>query len=275
MPAPQKQMMATLAQNFFRTNMVKLPVDWKPPGDQYNNAFKSSELVTPPDPSSIFLPSTLNKYHTDTHKDIGKQYADFIDGICGAICDAIDKWMKLTMVAGMIVTGPVGVCPPGTTIGPPLMPFILATAPNKTPMLLRYSMAVALAFNTQWLMWQTGLMGQLMYPPFAAFPGPMAPPTPNVPMPLIAFASPGEVGLSPAMLKTTMIANLGDPLALHHMELFDAIAQAFGVVFPIFKASTLFTKVMGMGPIPSFVPPFVPVGPVVGGTSLPIPGVLT
>ena len=38
-------MMATLAQNFFRTNMVKLPVDWKPPGDQYNNAFKSGELV--------------------------------------------------------------------------------------------------------------------------------------------------------------------------------------------------------------------------------------
>jgi hypothetical protein len=27
--------------------------------------------------------------------------------------------------------------------------------------------------------------------------------------------------------------------------------------------------VMGMGPIPTFAPPFVPVGPVVGGSTLP------
>ena len=80
--------------------------------------------------------------------------------------------------------------------------------------MILYQVSMWVAGITQWLMWQTGLMGQLMYPPFAAFPGPMAPPTPNVPMPLIAFASPGEVGLSPAMLKTTMIANLGDPTVI-------------------------------------------------------------
>ena len=141
-------------------------------------------------------------------------------------------------------------------------------------MLLKYSTAIALAFNTQWLTWQSGLTGQLMYPAFAAFPGPMGPPTPNVPMPLITFASPGEVGLSAAMLKNTMVANLADPMAQHHQELFDSIAQAFGVVFPIFKASTMFMNVLGTGPIPTFAPPFVPVGPVMGGTSVPTPGIL-
>ena len=30
--------------------------------------------------------------------------------------------------------------------------------------------------------------------------------------------------------------------------------------------------VMGKGPIPTFAPPFVPVGPVVMGDNLPIPG---
>jgi len=29
------------------------------------------------------------------------------------------------------------------------------------------------------------------------------------------------------------------------------------------------TNVMGMGPVPAFAPPYVPVGPVVGGSILP------
>jgi len=56
--------------------------------------------------------------------------------------------------------------------------------------------------------------------------------------------------------------------------LFDAIAKAFNTVFQVFKASTMVQNVLGMGPIPTFVPPFVPVGPVVMGTVIPTPGVL-
>ena len=117
-------------------------------------------------------------------------------------------------------------------------------------------------------------MGTLMYPAFAAFPGPVAPPMPNIPLPLIAFSSPGESGLSPSTLKITMDANLADPKALHASDLFDAIAKAFNTVFQIFKASTMVQNVLGMGPIPTFAPPFVPVGPVVMGTVIPTPGVL-
>ena len=38
--------------------------------------------------------------------------------------------------------------------------------------------------------------------------------------------------------------------------------------------SLMVTGVMGFGPIPTFVPPFVPVGPVVMGSVIPMPGVL-
>ena len=72
-----------------------------------------------------------------------------------------------------------------------------------------------------------------------------------------------------------MDANLGDPTALHASDLFDAIAKAFSNVFQIFKVSTIVQNVLGMGPIPTFAPPFVPVGPVVMGTVIPTPGVLT
>jgi len=276
MPAPQKSQLAELAKLNFKAKAIGLPVKWQTPGgEQYIKAFSMSELVNPPDAASVFLAKSPNKYHVGTQKEIGKGFADFIDKISGALCDAIDKWMKLTSVAGMVINGPVGMVLPGNVVGPPLMPFILASAPMNTAQLMKYSKAIAQVVSTAWQQWQMGLMGQLMYPAFAAFPGPMAPPTPCVPMPLIAFSSPGEAMLSPAALKSQMIAALADPDALHHKELFDAVAQAFNTTFTLFKATTMVQNVLGTGPIPTFAPPFVPVGPVVGGTSVPTPGVLT
>jgi hypothetical protein len=276
MPAPQKQMFAQLAKVNFISKNIKLPADWSEPGDQYSDAFQPSEkMVAPNSPMNLIREATLNKYHADTAKDIGEKLAGYIDGICGAICDAIDKWMKMTMFASVIINGPTGMLLPGGVVGPPLMPLIFATAPKSKPQEMKFSNAIANAFGTLWQPWHLGLTGTLMYPPFAAFPGPMAPPMPNIPMPLIAFSSPGESGLSPSTLKSMMDANLGDPTALHASDLFDAIAKAFSNVFQIFKASTIVQNVLGMGPIPTFAPPFVPVGPVVMGTVIPTPGVLT
>jgi len=275
MPAPQKSMLAQLAKINFMSMGINLPMEWSQPGEQYSDAFKPSEIATAPNsPMNLFRDATLNKYHVDTAKTIGEQFEKYIDGICGAICDAIDKWMKMTMITSALINGPVGVVLPGSFVGPPLMPLILATAPKSTPQEIKYSNAVASALGTLWQAWQIGLMGTLMYPAFAAFPGPVAPPMPNIPLPLIAFSSPGESGLSPSILKSTMDANLADPKAQHASDLFDAIAKAFNTVFQVFKASTMVQNVLGMGPIPTFVPPFVPVGPVVMGTVIPTPGVL-
>jgi len=276
MPAPQGSQLAELAKLGFKSKAIGLPVKWRTPaGDQYTEAFSVSELVTPPDPASLFLAKSPNKYHVQTQSEIGKGFADYIDGISAAICDAIDKWMKLTSIAGMVINGPVGMVLPGNVVGPPLMPFILAAAPVETAQLMKYSKAIAQVISSGWQQWQMGLTGQLMYPAFAAFPGPVAPPTPNVPMPLIALSSPGEAMLAPAALRSQMVAALGDPEALHHKELFEAVAQAFNTTFTLFKATTLVQNVLGTGPIPTFAPPFVPVGPVVGGTSIPTPGVLS
>jgi hypothetical protein len=275
MPAPQKDLLAQLAKTNFISKNIQLPMGWAQPGDQYPNAFSPSEkMVAPNSPMNLFRESSLNKYHVDSAKTLGDQFAKYIDGICGAICDGIDKWMKMTMVAGVVINGPVGLLLPGGVIGPPLMPLIFATAPKNTPQEIKYSNAIANAFGTLWMPWHMGLTGMLSYPAFAAFPGPMAPPMPNIPVPLITFSSPGESGLSPSNLKSLMSANLADPQALHAIDLFDSIATAFSTVFQIFKASTLVQNVLGMGPIPTFAPPFVPVGPVLGGTVIPTPGVL-
>ncbi len=275
MPAPQKAQLAQLAKVLFTTKMVRLPTDWKPPGTQYPDAFKHSELAVPPNPpNNLFCEVSLNQYHVDTAKKIGKAFEDYIDGICDGICDGIDQWMKLTAFAGVIINGPVGVVTPGMVQGPPLGPLILNKAPMNTPQEQKYSNAIANAMGAAWQTWHMGIAGILTYPAFAAFPGPVAPPTPNVPMPLIALPSPGEVGLSPKALQGLMFTNLADPKALHAPALFDALATAFNIVFQTFKLSTTVNNVMGTGPVPTFAPPFVPVGPVVGGIGNSPPGCL-
>ena len=275
MPAPQKKQLSQLSKSLFLGKNIALPIQWAKPGIQYPDAFEPDEvMVIPNPPTTLFKEPNLNKYSVDTAKDIGKLFEKYIEGICGAVCDAIDKWLSLTSIASVIINGSVGILLPGGVIGPPLMPFILASAPMSTPQEIKYSKAIAATISNMWQLWQAGLTGVLMYPPFAAFPGPMAPPTPNTPVPLITFASPGEAGLSPASLKALMMVNLADPDALHAMDLFDSLSTAFNTIFQQFKATTLVQNVLGTGPIPTFAPPFVPVGPVLGGFVIPTPGVI-
>ena len=271
MPAPQKSMMTQLAKVNFCAKVIKLPMDWSSPPDeeQYPDAFEVNETTVPPNPpTTLFTQATLNKYHVESAKTIGDKFATYIEGVCGGICDGIDKWMKMATIVGVVVNGPTGQLLPGNVIGLPLGPLILAGAPMNTLQEIKYSTAIANAFGPLWLPWHMGLMGTLMYPPLASVPAPVAPPTPNVPLPLIALTSPGEAGLSPASLKGMMEVNLADPTALHASDLFDSISQAFNTVFQTFKATTIIKNVLGTGPVPSFVPPFSPVGPVVGGTAV-------
>ncbi len=274
MAAPQASMLAQLTKVNFSAKNIKVPVSWSQPNDQFPDAFQAPERMAPPNPpTSLFHEATLNKYHVGTAKEMSDKLEKYIDGICQAICGAIQNWMSMAMVNTAIINGPVGMVTPGGVFGPPIMPLILGQGPKATPMEMKYTQAIASAFGSAWQSWQSGLMGQLMYPAFAAFPGPMAPPMPNVPLPLMALPSSQEVLLSPILLKSSMVSNFGDASALHAADLFDALAQAFNPVFQMFKSTTMVQNVLGTGPIPTFAPPFVPVGPVVMGSVIPTPGV--
>lgn len=267
-------MLSRLSKMNFIAKGINLPMNWADMGAQFPDAFTEAErMAPPPSPMNLFREPTFNKYHVDSARRIGVMFEDYIDGICGAICEAIGKWMKMASVAGLTINGPVGNILPGGVIGPPLAPLIMAHAPREKKQNLKYSTAIANAIDVQWQKWHMGLTGALMYPSFAVFPGPMAPPMPNAPIPLIALSSSGESGLSPGALKNRMEENFGAFWAFHSSNLFDAIAKAFNSIFQIFKASTILTNVLGTGPVPSFAPPASPVGPVVAGFSVPTPGV--
>jgi hypothetical protein len=149
----------------------------------------------------------------------------------------------------------------------------MSSAPKATPQELKYSIAVAQAIGIGWASYTATIKvpGLPWYPAFATVPAPVAPPMPNVPMPVISLVQ-VTVPVSKNVLKGQMIGFLGDPKALHHVELFDGIADAFEKCFQIWQISTLVTNVLGTGPVPSFAPPVAPVGPVVAGVGNMIPG---
>ncbi len=137
----------------------------------------------------------------------------------------------------------------------------------------KYSMTIANVIGTGWLSYTSTIKvtGMPWYPAFAAVPSPVAPPVPNVPCPVIALTQ-VTTTVSASIMKQQMIGQLGDPKAQYHKELFDAITSAFEKVFQIWQASTMVGNVMGTGPVPTFAPPYVPVGPVVGGVGTMMPG---
>jgi hypothetical protein len=139
--------------------------------------------------------------------------------------------------------------------------------------------AVATGVGKCFKNWQDNVTipGLPLYPAFAAFPGPMAPPMPNVPVPLIACLS-GQLPM--IILPDQMRTEMGNALdggmkqkdpTKQYDALYGAIALVLAIGFAMWLASQQLMLTLGKGPIPTFAP-FVPVGPVVGGDNIAIPG---
>ena len=273
MPAPQASAMQQLARLKFTSFNLKVPKDWRDPsgsaGDHYSKAFKPEEKATQPGMPMLFQPASMNKYHTDTQKMHVAKIGKFIDDTCSAICSAWSQWQSLASMVGVVITAVTASV--GQVVGPPWQPFILASAPKSSPAEMKYSNVIATVMSTTWLQYTATIKvpGMPWYPAFAAFPSPVAPPTPNVPCPVAALT---QVPPQPALMKQQMVGQLGDPGAPFHSELFEAICDAFDKSFKIWQTSTQVTNVLGTGPVPSFAPPYSPVGPVVGGVGTMAPG---
>ncbi len=279
MPGPQPAQLKQLTKLAFRAHNIQIATDWKQPagdpdGKQYVDAFKPSELVRPFGADWLFIPATPNKYHVDSAKRMHGDFTKYIDGICDAICKAWDMWRLQAKFKDLKIMAVAAIGAPGCLDGPEIENFIMMTAPKATPNELKYSKAIAKHLSKAWKDWQSGVAvpGLPWYPAFAAFPGPQAPPMPNIPMPLITCPSTKMSAMSPASLKDGMVKALDDKDALHHAELFDAIAKGVFAVFMTWLPQQQIMNVMGKGPIPTFAPPFVPVGPVLAGDNLAIPG---
>ena len=273
MPAPQAAQMQQLARTQFKTFALKLPDKWKEPsGDPAADHYGRDYVTAPGSPApDLFLAANGKKHSSDTAKDISTKIGTYMDGVVSAICSAWSQWQSAATLVGVVINAVTATG--GQVVGPPLMPLIMASAPKATPQELKYSNAIATTISNAWLAYTAGIKvkGMPWYPAFAAFPGPVTPPTPNVPCPVIAISS-AAAAVGKAALKGQMIGALADPMAQWHKEIFDSIADAFEKCHQIWEPATQVTNVLGTGPVPSFAPPYVPVGPVVGGVGNMTPG---
>jgi hypothetical protein len=279
MPAPQAQQMQQLARLKFTSFQIKVPERWRDPtGDpqakHFADAFTPEEKAATPGAPPLFLPATLNKFHVDSQKMHIDKIGKFIDDICSAICSAWSQWQSMATMTGVMINGPTASA--GQIVGPPWQPLIMMQAPKTTQNLLKYSNVIAKVISEGWMQF-TGTVkvpGLPWYPAFTALPSPVAPPTPNVPVPFAALTQvPMSIScMGPMGLKQRMIMELGDPNAPYHPQLFEAISDAFEKCYNIWKVSTMVTNVLGTGPVPTFAPPYVPAGPVVGGVGTMTPG---
>ena len=280
MPAPSASELKKNIRDKFTSFKIKVPQNWQnPSGDpdakHYGDAFKPEEKNTSPGSPPLVLAATSNKYHTDTQKKHIEQLGKFFDGIGDAIASAWAAWQTSSSMVGVIIAGSMG---NGGKIIPntPWGPLILASGPKDTPQFAKYTASIANVLGTAWLAYGLSitLAGASLWPMFNSFPSPIVPPTPN-PKPC-KLSDPTTVnvdaGLSTDALKGLMIAAHADPQAPLHKEIFEAVAFGFNKSFKDWKNKTEL-KFLGMGAVPTCIPPAMPPGPVVG-TAIMSPGMM-
>jgi len=277
MPGFEWTVMTNFARMTFGSFGLTVPTNWRAPVGEtaekhFSLAFKPEEKTTIPlPPPALFRAATGNKYHTETQKMHHAKIGKFIDDTCKAICQAWSTWQTAATMSGVVINAVSAAG--GVLAGPPWTPLILAAAPKESPSLMKYSRVVANVIGQAWQTFTATVKvpGLPWYPAFAAFPGPVAPPMPNIPVPFAALTQ-VPVSISKMTLKAQMVSQLADPGAPFAPQLFEAIADAFEKSYNVWKVATQVMNVLGTGPIPTFAPPYVPVGPVVGGTGMMAPG---
>ena len=186
-----------------------------------------------------------------------------------AIKQAHRAWQSSATLIGVTVTSVTA--SGGMIVGPPLTPLIIAALPGKNASEQKLVKAVATVVGNTWFLFTTTVRvpGLPWYPTFAAVPSPVAPPTPNVPVPFAALTQVAGL-ISVGVMKPQVMAQLAPDKSAE--KVVDAALRAFEQFILLWRTMTLVTNVLGTGPVPSFAPPFVPMGPVVGGVGNMTPG---
>lgn len=191
----------------------------------------------------------------------------------GAV-QAVRVWQSQARFRNIKVNAIMATGTPGILTGPSIKTLIKVKMLSEgCPSAIADKFATAVADS--WKYWQDRVMlpGLPWYPAFAAFPGPQAPPTPNIPMPLVTLPSVGASKLTSNSLKSAINTKLGSiknqPGAQAAVQNF---ATKFNQRFIVWRAGQMVMNVLGSGRVPSFAPPYVPVGPVGNGRAQSAPG---
>ena len=189
---------------------------------------------------------------------------------------AVNEWINGARVQGGTVRGPSAVLTPGSIVSKVSIEsrMLQILEPSRAaPREIFAALAKVLA--SAWNEWAGGFQIQLpkAYPAFAAFPGNRAPLTPSVAAaPLSQGSSSGEAGLKAPSLANKLNAAVRVQAALGRQPLDEKaianLAKWVGESFDEWKNLVKLTGLVGQGDVPTFAPPYVPVGPVTAGENM-------
>jgi hypothetical protein len=199
----------------------------------------------------------------------GSPLLGYIDAIGAATCKAVDSWAATASLVEVVINGPIATG--GMMIGPAVGGLVQGYAPD-VPW-REHTMAIAAGLEAQMQQFQSTVRvpGLGWFPSFAAFPGPVTPPTVATPTPLAVLAQGGAPLLDEPALRLAFASRYRSKLAQAE-ELASALAQGLAAAFKVWLPTTMVTNVIGWGHVPTFAPPYVPVGPVVNGRAMMQPG---
>jgi hypothetical protein len=200
------------------------------------------------------------------------------DKLISAVRYGVDMWRLQAHFCNIQIMGQTAIGMPGCLQGPNLKPWILQAPAvyNTTGYFRTLATSVADAVDINFRQWQDAVTvpGLPWYPMFVAVPAPFAPPTPNIPMPLMVCVSQNFSKLaSPVQIENQIKAHLPNDYQIAEMDMFIyTVTVHLTNYFVSWLSSQNVMMVMGMGPVPTFNPPYVPVGAVVNGYVIPSPG---
>ena len=191
--------------------------------------------------------------------------------LAAALARALQLWKTRARFDALRVTAASAFGSPGCFTGPDLEALlrgeIAGAAVEDRP--LFQAMALAVSKNVRRWAEHVTVPGLPWYPIFVAYPGPEAPPTPNIPTPiaLCPSASLGQLIVPTEIetaIRTEFTSQGGDG---HAVPALTPLCVRLALVLAHWLATYQVMGVFGRGPVPSFAPPAVPVGPVINGVA--------
>lgn len=217
-------------------------------------------------------PSSVGGVHIDALLGNDKAARALARDIHAGINFSLQMWRLQAALTGVVINALTATG--GQLIGPPLEPLIMSSpslAAKTDKRDRKIASAIASVIGTSWTTFcaTVKVPGLPWYPAFVSFPGPVAPPMPNVPTPFVALTQVRGV-LASGPMKTLVRAKLHPDKSADGV--IDAVMVGFDLDVMQMLLSMTVKMVMGTGPVPSFAPPFVPAGPVIMGTGTMAPG---
>jgi hypothetical protein len=215
---------------------------------------------------------------TAVHQGAAMDWAAIVKATRAAFGQSVNDWIVAWDVQGGWVRGPNAELTPGSLKSSVDVEQTMMQALAAARVPASVAGPLARELGGAWRAWADGFHLSLpgAYPKLAAVPGPVAPPTPAASAyPIARSISAGEHRLGAATLAPRLQSALRAQATRDRAAVDSAIKDLtvwIEASFREWKHSAQLVGVIGKGPVPSFAPPYVPVGPVVMGDNLSAPG---